>query len=191
MWKKESLFLKTYKSRGVFWFIFAQKTFVMKFFALFFLCTVSLSAQQALEMTPQGFAPITLDSPSKPLEKLIEAATAWAPYYNKKGYDVYDVSANSITIDAWKDNAYFYRNLGERYDYNIKYSLKVVFNADKTYTLTFAVKDIYAKKVLVQTTVADFFTPDGKLKEDFLEVKPSLENTADKIVKSFAEFIVP
>jgi hypothetical protein len=164
----------------------------MKFFsALFLLLTISLSAQPVLEMTPQGFAPVTLSSPSKPLQKLIEAATAWAPYYNKKGYDIYDVTANSITIDAWKDNAYFYRNLGERYDYNILYSLKVVFNADGTYTLTFSVKDIYAKEVLVQTTIADFFTPEGKLKEDFLEVKPSLENTANKIVKSFADFIVP
>ena len=165
----------------------------MRFFSaiLLFFIIGTLSAQNTLEMMPRGFAPITLSAPNKPLEKLIESATAWAPYYNKKGYDVYDVSANSITIDAWKDNAYFYRNLGERYDYNIKYSLKVVFNSDKTYTLTFAVKDIYAKEVLVKTTVADFFTPEGKLKEDFLDVKPSLENTANKIVKSFAEFIVP
>ena len=165
----------------------------MRFFSafLFFFAIGALSAQNTLEMMPRGFAPISMSAPNKPLEKLIESATAWAPYYNKKGYDIYDVSANSITIDAWKDNAYFYRNLGERYDYNIKYSLKVVFNSDRTYTLTFAVKDIYAKEVLVKTTVADFFTPEGKLKEDFLDVKPSLENTANKIVKSFAEFLVP
>lgn len=158
---------------------------------LFLLIAASLSAQPALEMTPRGFASITLNSPDKPLQKLIEAATAWAPHYNKKGHDVYDVSANSITIDALKENAYFYRNLGERYDYHITYSLKVVFNADKTYTLTFSVKAIFAKEARVQTTVADFFTPEGKLKEDYLEVKPSLENTANKIVRSFAEFIVP
>lgn len=164
----------------------------MKFLsALFFLVTVSCFAQPTLEMKPNGFASVTINSPNKPLEKLIESATAWAPYYNKKGYDIYDVSDHSITIDAWKENAYFYRNLGERYDYNITYSLKVVFNADQTYTLTFKVKDVYAKKNLVKTTVADFFTPEGKLKEDFLDVKPSLENTANKIVKSFGEFIVP
>lgn len=160
------------------------------FYALTLLVTFATTAQPALELTPQGFSPITIESPNKPPEKLIEAAAAWAPYYNKKGYDVYDVTANSLSIDARKDNAYFYRNLGERYDYNIRYSLKVVFNADKTYTLSFSVKDIFAKEVLVQTTISDFFTPEGKLKEDFLEVKPSLENTANKIIKSFAEFIV-
>lgn len=158
---------------------------------LFVLFSLPVLAQPELEMTPRGFAPITLPAPDKPLEKLIEAATAWAPFYNKKGHDVYDVTANSITIDARKENAYFYRNLGERYDYHIVYSLKVVFNTNRTYTLTFAVKEIYAKEVPVQTTVADFFTPEGKLKEDYLEVKPSLELTANKIVKSFASFIAP
>lgn len=154
-------------------------------------CSLSAVAQPQLEMTPRGFAPITLNAPDKPIEKLIEAATAWAPFYNKKGHDVYDVSANSITIDALKENAYFYRNLGERFDYHIVYSLKVEFQTNGTYTLTFAVKEIYAKEALVKTTVADFFTPEGKLKEDYLEVKPSLELTANKIVRSFASFIAP
>lgn len=140
-------------------------------------------------MTPRGFEPIAFTTPNKTNDKLIDAAKNWADYYNKKGYDVYDVTENSLSIDAWKDNAYFYRNLGERYNYNIKYTLKVLFNTDRTCTLTFFVKEVYAKTVLTKTTVADFFTPDGKLKEDFEEVKPSLENTANRIVKSFSEFI--
>ena len=141
-------------------------------------------------MTPQGFAPVTLETPRKTNEKLMEAARAWAPFYNKKNYDIYDVTENSLSIDGWKENAYFYRHLGERYDYNIKYTLKVVFNTDKTYTITFFLKEVYAKEVLVKTQVADFFTADGKLKEDFEEVKPSLENTVEKILKSFSGFIV-
>ncbi len=156
---------------------------------LLLMVSVAVHAQPGLEMTPRGFDPITLDSPQKPLEKLIEAATSWAPFYNKKGFDVYDVTAHSITIDALRENAYFYRNLGERYDYHIIYALKVVFNANRTYTLTFSVKEIYAREALVKTTIADFFTPEGKLKEDYLDVKPSLELTANKIVRSFATFI--
>lgn len=163
-----------------------MKSFLYIF--IFFATTISF-AQPKVEMTPRGFESVEFATPNKTNDKLIEAVKNWADYYNKKEYDVYDVTQNSVTIDALKENAYFYRNLGERYDYNITYTLNVVFNADKTYTLKFSVKEVFAKKVLTKTTVADFFTPDGKLKEDFEEIKPSLENTANKIIKSFSEFI--
>ncbi|MFT3794023.1 hypothetical protein [Flavobacterium sp.] len=162
----------------------------MRFLSAVLLLFVSLGwAQPQLEMTPRGFAPIELPSPNKPNEKLMEAVEAWVPYYNKKGHDIYDLTTSSASIDAFKEYAYFYYNTGDRYDCNIVYTLKVVFNPNKTYTLTFSVKEIYAKQTLTKTTVADFFTPDGKLKDDFADVKPSLEKTANRIVKSFAEFI--
>lgn len=153
---------------------------------LFFAVTV---AQPKMEMTPKGFASVEIQTPKKPIEKLIEASKSWAAIFNKKGYDVYDVTENSLKIDGYRKSAYFYRNLGETYTYNIKYTLEVLFNADRTCKLTFSMKEAYAKEVLVKTTVADFYTPDGKLKEDFLDVKPSLESTADQIVRSFSEFI--
>lgn len=146
-------------------------------------------AQTKMEMTPQGFAPIEFATPDKPLEKLIEAAKSWAPQYNKKGYDITEVTANSITIDALREYACFYYNRGERFEFNIRYSLRIVFNENKTCTVAFSANEFYAKQTLTQTTVADFFTPDGKLKQDFTDVKPSLEYTADKIVTSFINFI--
>ena len=155
----------------------------------FLLLSCIALAQPKPEMTPSGFAPIEFTTPNRPMEKLIEVAKSWAPYYNKKGFDVYDVTENSLKIDGFRTNAYFYRSLGETYSYNIKYTLAVVFNANKTYTVTFALKESYAKEALVKTTVADFFTPDGKLKDDFIEVKPSLERTVETIIKSFTNFI--
>lgn len=163
----------------------------MKILSAFFLffATISLSAQVKMEMTPAGFAPVEFKSPNRPTEKLIEAVKGWASTYNRKGYDVYDVTENSVSVDAIREFAYFYRNLGERYDYNIRYTLKINFREDKTYTVTFSVKESYAKQTLVQTTIADFFTPDGKLKDDYIDVKPSLEHTAGKIVKSLSDFL--
>jgi hypothetical protein len=140
-------------------------------------------------MTPEGFLPISYETPRRTNEKLIEAVKSWAHTHNKKGYDIYDVTENALSIDTWKTNTYFFRHLGERYDYNIRYTLKVVFNSDKTYTLTFSLKEVYAKEILVKTKLADFYTSDGKLKEDFEEVKPTLENTVSKILKSVSSFI--
>jgi len=147
------------------------------------------TAQIEMVMTPQGFTPMEFATPDKPSDKLIQSAKSWAAYYNKKGYDTYDITENSLSIDGFKENAYFYRNLGETYDYHIRYKLKIVFGNDKKYALTFAVKEVYAKDVLIRTTISDFFTPSGNLKEDFKEVKPSLENTAENIVNSFVTYL--
>jgi len=156
---------------------------------LFFWMTISL-AQPKLEMTPKGFAPLEIETPNRPINKLIEQSKEWAPYYNKDGFDVYDVTENSLTIDARYENAYFYWNIGVKYHFDIKYSLKIVFREDQKYTLTFTVKEIYTDRVPLKTTVADFFTPAGKLKNDYKDVKPSLEKTANKIVKSYINYLI-
>lgn len=64
-----------------------------------------------------------------------------------------------------------------------------MFEENQKYTLTFIVKEIYIDNVLLKTTVADFFTSEGKLKEDYKDVKPSLESTANRIIKSYINFI--
>lgn len=162
-----------------------MKTFLQILFVFSF---ISVASQVKLELTPEGFAPIEIPKPDKTHEKLIEASKAWAPFYNKEQNDVYDVTENSFTIDAMKDNAFFYRNLGEVFKHRIKYSLKVTF-LENTIRITFIVKEIYTNKTLTKTTVGDFFAPDGRLKEDFEEVRPSLEETANKVIRSYSAFI--
>lgn len=162
----------------------------MKFLtAVIVLFSTFSLAQTQMEMTPKGFAPVTFATPDKPIEKLIEVTKAWAPYYNKKGYDITEVTTHSVTIDALREYACFYYNRGDRFDYNIRYALRIVFNDNKTCTVSFSANEFYAKQTLTETTVADFFLPDGRLKEEFTDVKPSLEYTAGKIVTSFVNFI--
>lgn len=153
------------------------------------IAAASVQQSPKLELTPQGFQPLEIKTPNKPLDKLIELSKSWAPYYNKNGYDVTEVTENSLTIDARNENAYYYYNVGVKYNCDIKYSLKIVFKEDKKYSLTFTVKEIYAENVVTKTNVSDFFTPDGKLKDDFRDVKPSLEKTVNNIVKSYVKFI--
>jgi hypothetical protein len=155
---------------------------------LFFWIAAS-SAQTKLEMTPKGFAPLEIQTPNKPVNKLIEQSKSWAPYYNEDGSDVFDVTENSLSIEARFENAYYYWDLGVKYNFDIIYNLKIVFRENQKYTLMFTVKEIYTDKVPLKTTIADFFTSEGKLKEDFKDVKPSLEKTVNNIVKSYTNFI--
>ena len=154
-----------------------------------FFWIVASSAQTKLEMTPKGFAPLEMDMPNQPIHKLIEQSKEWAQYYNEKGYDVFDVTQNSLTIEAPYENAYYYYNLAVKYNFDIKYNLKIVFGENQKYTLTFTVKEIYTDRIPIKTTVADFFTSEGKVKEDFKDAKPSLESTVNRIIKSYINFI--
>ena len=92
---------------------------------LLFLGFYTLSAQPKMELTPDGFASVTIPRPAKTSEKLIDLAKAWAPYYNKDEYDVYNVTLNSLSIDAMKENAFYYRNRGEVYKHRVKYEMNV------------------------------------------------------------------
>jgi hypothetical protein len=130
-----------------------------------------------------------MPTPNRPLDQLLEASKNWAPYFNKKTYDISDVTENSLTIQSRVENGYYYYNVGVKYNCDIVYTMKIVFREDRKYSLTIAVKEIYAENVLTKTTVADFFTAEGKLKDDFRDAKPSLENTINKIVKSYVRFI--
>jgi len=156
---------------------------------LFFLLLFSpaIFAQQ-LTLTATGFEPVSFPRPVMTDDKIVEAVKSWADAYNKREHDVFNVTSNSLEVDAMKDNAFFYHNLGELYSYNIKYNLKISFDAKQVW-VAFGVKEIYTKQTLLKTTVADFFDPDGRLKEDFDEVKPSLEETADKVVSALAKYL--
>lgn len=161
-----------------------MKNFIFLF--LFFLA-VTASAQQ-FELTPNGFEVIEIQRPNKTDEKLIEAAQDWSGVYNKQEHDEYNITSNSLDIDAMKDNAFFYRNVGETYTHRIKYTLKVNFT-NESVRLQFVVKEIYSKKTLLKMTPSDFFLPDGRTKEDMEEAKQSLEKTANNVLMSFARFI--
>ena len=158
-------------------------------FALFFFVTV-ISAQTNIELTPQGFMTVESKSPNKPLDQLIRDSKSWAPFYNKKGYDISEVTENSLTIDAKVENAYHMYNVGVKYNYDITYKLKIAFDTStNTYSLKISVKDIFTENIAVKTTTADFFTADGKVKDDYRDAKPLLEKTINKIVKSYINFM--
>jgi len=152
-----------------------------------FYCCFAFS-QEKIALSPNGFPTVTVAKPNIPLENLIEASKSWASSYNKNGADVYEVTTNSLKIDALRKGAFAYYSLGERYNFDIKYTLAVEFG-DANYTLKLTVKEIYTDDKLIKSTLADYFTSEGKLKEGFEEIKPSLEITVNKLISSFAAFM--
>ena len=162
-----------------------------KYIALLLIfCASPAFAQINLELTPQGFPSFTIARPKVPDDKLIESVRNWVAAYNEKnqyGYDITDVSPAGMTIDAYKSNAFYYNNRGEIYQHRIRYTMRLEFG--ETVKIQFSVKEIYAQKNLLTLRTADFFLPDGRLKDDYRDAKPSLEKTANNILNNFAEFM--
>jgi len=152
-----------------------------------------------VELTSRGYAPIEINIPAAKNEKLVEVSKAWAAAYNKPrtssgqsepGADVTDVTENSLTISAFKRNAFRYRNNGEEYQFKVRYSMKLVFNENK-YTLTFTTGDIFDENnKLIQYKLTDYFTTDGDIREDYTGLKTSIDNTVNSIILSHHNFIL-
>lgn len=164
---------------------------------LFLLCLFAIIPANAqppvLELTSHGFEPVTATIPATPNDKLIEISRAWAAEANrrqKRGYDITEVTDSSMTISAFRKNAFFFRNNGEMFEYTIRYSMILNFSTSN-YTLKFIVSDIYTSDdVLVKYKLPDYFASNGNLKEGYDDLKPSLERTVNELVTSYHDFIV-
>lgn len=171
---------------------------MLKIYAFLFLLTgVAATAQPPeLELQPNGFDPIEVSIPSTPNNKLIEVTKAWASEYNARGekgdtgYDATDVTSNSITISAYKKNAFSFSERGESFQHKIRYSMKITFYQNR-YSLTFIVNDIYGdSNSPMKYKLPDFFTSSGKLKQGYTGLDTSLEETVNAIVLSHYNFLL-
>lgn len=160
----------------------------MRWILIALMAYAPIVAQVRPELTPRGFDPVVIDRPAASSEKLLERAREWAANYHRRDYDIYDISEDGLKVDAIRNNAFYYRSRGETYFYNIRYTVDFSCN-DQTCTVGFVVKEIFVKQTVSKKRLADFFTPEGKLRSEFLEVKPSLEETARGVLNSFINFI--
>lgn len=159
---------------------------------ILFLSAAALAQPPKMELKPNGFDPIEVSIPSTPNDKLVEITAAWAQEFNRReeGADITEVTANSLTVSAYKRNAFFYRDRGETHNHRIRYTMKINYYGNR-YTLAFSVGDIYANHdKLVTYKLPDYFTSTGSLKDGYADLKPSLERTVNDIVASHYNFII-
>lgn len=157
---------------------------------LFLFTSLFSNAQAIMELTPRGFEPnpIVGNLPPMTNEKFIEGTQLWIQEFSRDDADITDVTENSLTIDAFRDNAFYYTNRGETFYFKVKYRIKVAKEGNR-YSLSFQVTEIHTKKTIQKSLMTDYFTPDGNLKDGFEEVKPSIEKTVGIILNSYNRYI--
>lgn len=156
---------------------------------LLFFAAINTFGQSKSELQPDGsFTPVEETIAAMTNEKFIEGTQLWISEFTRGQADITEVTENSLTIDAFRDNAFLYTSLGESYLHNVKYQLKIRKEGNK-YFATFQVLEIHSRKVILKSTLADYFTSDGKMKEDFKDVKPSMDRTVNIILGSYYRYI--
>ncbi len=158
-------------------------------YILLLLISTTGVAQKRIELSRTGFPTIEVDRPAdRTNQELIEASRAWINEYRHEQPSVHTVTANSLKISAIRNNAFFYRNVGEIFTNRIGYTLAVEFR-DNVIQLKFTFDDIYERNTLKEAEISDYFTSDGRIKEDFEDVKPSLEETVNNLIDSYLSYI--
>lgn len=144
-----------------------------------------------LELRPGGFDAIDVPLPDVNAEKMLELTQNWAAEFNRRedGFDVTNLTANTITITANKENAFYYRDRGQAFDHEIRYEMQITFD-NNSYAVNFVVNEIYQNNKRIEYTLPDYFTRNGRLKEGYEEIEKSLEATANNIVQSHYNFLV-
>lgn len=165
---------------------------------LLLFCTIGHAQPPRLELEPRGFAPVEVQIPLTANEKLIEVTKAWAGEYNNRrsignrrgGHDITNVTANALTVHAYKRNAFFYRERGQAFNHSIDYSLNLTFY-ETYYTVEFTVDNIYIDNdKRIESGITDYFNSEGKLKEGYDELEASLEANVNEIVLSHYNFLI-
>lgn len=160
------------------------------FYSFILLFTLTFSfGQSKSELLPNGTFP-SVEETIKPMtnEKFLDGTRLWIGEFSRGEYDITEVTENSLTIDAFRDNAFLYTNHGESFLYKIKYQLKIAKKGNK-YSADFKVTEIHTKKTILESTMSQYFTSEGKLKEGFEKVKPSMDRTVNIILGSFYKYI--
>lgn len=159
------------------------------FYSLILIFTAILSfGQSKSELLSNGTFP-PVEETIKPMtdEKFLDATKIWIAEFSRNEYDITELTANSLTIDAFRDNAFVYSNRGEKFTHKIKYQLKIAKTGNK-YSASFKVTEIHTKKTMLEYNMANYFTSEGKLKEGFEDVKPTMDRTVNIILRSFYRY---
>lgn len=154
-----------------------------------FFTSILSFGQSKTELLPNGtFPPVEETISPMTNEKFLDATKIWIAEFSRNEFDITEVTENSLTIDAFRDNAFVYSNRGETFTHKIKYQLKIAKTGNR-YSATFKVTEIHTKKTMLTYNMANYFTSEGKLKEGFDDVKPSMDRTANIILSSYYKYI--
>ena len=144
-----------------------------------------------LKLSPTGVEAIVVNVDTLKADYLYKKAINWVQesYKNPDKVLKYKIENEKIRIDGFATNAWWYKTLGMKMNYNMDYSIEVSFK-DGKYRFEFIVGQFYTdggQKFLANYT--SFFKSSGEVKGVYSDAVPSLEETMNNLLLSFHNYI--
>jgi hypothetical protein len=166
----------------------------MKTLYLITLLTIStlLNAQELpkLNLTNKGVSPIIINVDSTNAQQLYKRSLDWINdvYKNPKSVVKADITNEKLRVNGVAKNAYFFKSLGMKTEFDIEYTLDLEFK-DNRFRLTYTVESVYFSNEKSSFPYNEYFNNEGELRKSYKDVKPSLEKTMNDLVLSIYDFI--
>ena len=169
-----------------------MKNKLLLLIALFF-CLLSYSQDiPKLKLTPNGVEPIIVITDSLKATDLYKKALNWVQetYKNPEKVLKAKIENEKIRIDGFAENAWYYKLLGTKNNYNMEYSIEISFK-DGKYKFEYLIGQFLVdggQKVLYDYKY--FYKKSGDIKSVYTESVPSIETTMNNLSQSFYNYVI-
>jgi hypothetical protein len=142
------------------------------------------------ELTKDGVQPIIVSIDSFNAQTIYKKTINWVKenYKNPKEVLKADIENESVRIDGFKKNAWFYKSLGMKQEYDMEYSFSIDIKDNKI-RLTFTIGQFWGDNKKTAYDYTTFFKKDGELRGAYKDAKPSLEESMNELVSSLYNYI--
>lgn len=144
-----------------------------------------------LKLTPIGVEPIVIETDSIKASELYKRALNWVQetYKNPEKVLKAKIENEKIRIDGFAENAWWYKSLGMKQNYNMEYSVEISFK-DGKYRFKYIVGQFFTdsgQKVLYDYNT--FFKKTGEIRSAYSDAVPSLDETMNNLSFSFYNYV--
>lgn len=160
------------------------------FSLIMLLVSVVSFSQDSLKINPEGYSSIVVSVEGKSASELYNEAINWVQttYKNPENVLKAKIENESIRVNGFSSNAWFYKNMGMKMYYDMNYTIEVSFK-DGRYKLDFTVGEFYESGKVVMHRPKHFFKKDGSVSKMYSDAVPSIEKTMNDLSMSFYNYV--
>lgn len=162
-------------------------TFLLMLFAS--ITTLSQDIPK-FELTKEGIKPIVVNIDSFTTSALYDKSLKWIQetYKNPELVLKTKIENEKIRIDGYKQEACYFKSLGIKTSFDVKYYFEVEFKDNKI-RLTYLPYEFWSSGRKMSYTYEVFFNNSGEVRAMYKEAKSTLETSMNELVTSLYTYI--
>jgi hypothetical protein len=156
------------------------------------ICSISFAQDlPKLKLTPNGVEPIIVNTDSLKATDLFKKAMNWVQetYKNPEKVLKAKIENEKIRVDAFAENAWWYKSLGIKQNFDMEYTVEISFK-DGKYKFEYIIGQFFIdgrQKVLYDYTT--FYKKTGEVRNVYTDAVPSLEETMNNLSLNFYDYV--